>query len=216
MNSSPWIARYWFPDLLPDVAQIVQNRAELHRAVMRLFDLHQVDRSARASVGALCWADCDENGAVLWVRSTEAPDARRLLGGRWSDEWRVAVQVDSEFARISEGATGWFRLFAHPIKRISRSREHVALNDAESAVWVERKLAAAGLRLISLCRVGKAVPLAVDYGPGGRHFQVAAREFTGNLVVDDADKARAAYVHGIGRLKNYGCGMLQVSFDGGL
>ena len=84
-----------------------------------------------------------------------------------------------------------------------RMPQKVAIKRIE---YVQRKLSNAGLHLIDDAREISSDVLRIKHSTGD--YLLHTYVYRGTVVVENAEKLKDAYMHGVGHHKAYGCGML--------
>lgn len=180
--------------------RVMNNPQELHRAVMHMFG-HVGGDSPRASSGIIFRIDPASPGkpAVLLIRSAQKPVAP-------IDE--LAFREEGESPR--DGTPVAFRLAVNAVRRkkdggvspVPRDDEPVEGFDSMTD-WVANKLTGA-LTDVELINHDRNVL-------GARtNMAVQADHVDGFGIVEDAERLAALLASGVGRAKNYGCGLLTV------
>lgn len=194
------------------------NRERAHNHVMSAFQRATSDVSPRSELGVLWYLDAQK--ALLTVQSTVPPLHPGLLGD---------IRSVAEVSPPPTGAGVRVRLFCNVQKcppscvsrtlhktvkarsgRAFRSRL-VIVPETDRQSWALRRLARAGLvadpATVTVGRVGAARLARCGQA-------IPAAELTARATVYDAAQLSDALVHGVGKGKNYGLGLLRLDhFD---
>lgn len=114
--------------------------------------------------------------------------------------------------RIREGEMMRFRLVANPTYRTDgKVYPHITVDQQKR--WLLAKAAMAGFEVPSTSDGSNQFEIVNRQWPvlyHGRRVRLSRVAFEGQLRVTDADRLKKALIHGIGREKAYGMGMLTV------
>ncbi|MFQ3634190.1 type I-E CRISPR-associated protein Cas6/Cse3/CasE, partial [Roseiflexus sp.] len=225
----------------PEVRRNLSDIYQLHRTILSAFPQALAGTSARQHFGVLYRVESIAQTPLqirLLVQSTSAPDWSRLpatffappLDERGNPSIR---RIDNDYTRITAGAQFFFRLRANPTRRLSnRASERedrlagkrvALLREEEQLVWLERKGAQHGFRLLKthLHPEIPAVQVARQGTDRGKRRTMDNRDimpltfgatlFTGFLEVTDANRFRTTLIEGIGSGKAFGFGLLSIA-----
>lgn len=209
-----------------DLADVYQ----LHRSIMSAF-APTGEAAARSSLGVLFRVEPD--GAplpVVLVQSREEPLWELPPGYLAPGTAALTKPIDELLGAIAAGRTFRFRLLANPTRKIARFDQtgvrmrqgsRVDLRrDTDRVQWLERRSTQHGFQLARLPD-GREHAVDVIVRPGGHptgrkdatRITVAGALFDGRLVVQDANRVRAAVTGGIGPGKAFGFGLLSLGPD---
>jgi CRISPR system Cascade subunit CasE len=220
------LSRFFLNGASRDVHRCLADSHHLHARVLSMFPAVAAG-PARAELGVLHRLEVAERqGTItLLVQSRDAPDATRLpdafldphAGADAASSTPLAPLLDA----LAPGARYRFRLRANPTRKIDtksgpdgtrrNGRRVPVRGDEERLAWLGRKLAAAGLAVVTESVVRQA-PQGVTRGR--REAGVATHDahvFEGVVDVVDAALAREAINRGIGSGKAYGFGLLSLA-----
>lgn len=158
----------------------------------------------------------DRRGDRLWllVLSEETPDLAGVVA-QFGPPDGVAETRDYAplLARVADGSVWRFRLAANPVKNVKVAggrgtvRNHVTVEQQEE--WLAERAPKHGFALEpDGFRVVDSRWISFDKATDGSPVRIHAVTFEGLLRVTDAGLFREALVHGIGRGKAYGLGLL--------
>ncbi|MET8183348.1 type I-E CRISPR-associated protein Cas6/Cse3/CasE [Streptomyces sp. NPDC005336] len=234
-----WLTRLLLNPGNRQVQHDLRNAAALHRRVMTLVP-NRLGGSPRAQAGALFRLDTDGIGApVLLVQTRVAPDTAQLPAGYAQAQTRTMRAL---LAALRPGLPVRYRFLGNAIRRCGRNstvgkwKQAIPLYGEDAERWWADRAAAAGLDLHTVLS-GTADALTAwhrlkdhrDHRDGrGPTTQIkgsgqatetlrvahAATLFEGAATVRDPNALRGALLHGIGRGKAYGCGLLSLAPGG--
>ncbi|MFD9483599.1 type I-E CRISPR-associated protein Cas6/Cse3/CasE [Streptomyces sp. NPDC059991] len=205
----------------------------LHRRVMTLLP-HHLGASPRAHAGLLFRLDTDAATApVLLVQSRIAPDTSRLPHGYGHIQVR---EMHALFSALRPGLSVRYRILGNTVRRCGRNstagrfKQAIALHGEDAAQWWSERARAAGLTLHTLLAEPAETlttrhthdTTAPPAQPAPPHPATAppptrvlvphqATLFQGTATIHDPQTAQEALLHGIGRSKSYGCGLLSLA-----
>lgn len=231
-----WLTRLLLNPGNRQVQHDISNVADLHRRVMKLVPDGLGD-SPRAHAGVLFRLDTNGVGApVLLVQTRVAPDTSRLPAGYAQTQTR---EMRAMLAALHPGLPVRYRFLGNAIRRCGRNstagkwKQAIPLYGEEADHWWANRAATAGLDLHAvLSEAADALtawhplkdrhdgrgPQTSAKVPGERGEAIrvthAATLFEGTATVRDPDALRNALLHGIGRGKSYGCGLLSLAPGG--
>ncbi|MFR9727892.1 type I-E CRISPR-associated protein Cas6/Cse3/CasE [Saccharopolyspora sp. MS10] len=202
------------------------NGHALHRELMRLAPAGLGDE-ARREAGLLYRVEqvvAPRQGLRILAQLTLEPDVRAL-----ASEFAAQVQqrrLNPLLSRLTTGARVRYRIDANATKRHGNAAEPhkrgklANLHGTEAELWWLRKSTEVGLHPLQLTStpqpdvLGRASKRNKDKNPGDEESYTAVHgvtRFDGIGVVTDPDRLRAAVNVGIGRARNYGCGLLSLA-----
>ncbi|RLU83023.1 type I-E CRISPR-associated protein Cas6/Cse3/CasE [Streptomyces griseocarneus] len=214
-----WLTRLRLNPASRAVQHDLRDVAALHRRVMTLV-ADGLGDSPRARAGLLFRLDHDGTGApTLLVQSRTAPDTGRLPAGYADARTR---QMTALLHALRPGLTVRYRLLGNAIKRCGRNstdgrwKQEIALRGPDAERWWENQAHKAGLILHTL-QADETDTLTAWHRPAraGQKDKIAFHHqgvrFDGMATIGDADALRHALLHGVGRSKSYGCGLLSLA-----
>lgn len=192
----------------------------MHAAVMASFPPVE---TATADGGRVLWrVDQDDHATWLYVLSPTPPQMTHLAEqAGWSDSatWQTR-DYHPLLSRLEAGQHWAFRLHANPVHQITRESDgkkikvgHVTasqqqqwLLDRSESLGFEVLTSEAGDPSLTLSRRQKTT-----FRRGSGRVTLSTAQFDGLLAVRDVEAVRHTLVHGIGRAKGYGCGLLTLA-----
>lgn len=214
-----------------DVQRCLADSQALHHFVLRLFDGAAATVGARrAGLGVLHRLENRDEGATLelLVQSRTEPNVRgvvpELLAS--TDTSISTTSLEPLLARLMPDVAFRFRLRANPTRKIDtksgadggrRNGTRVPVRgDDERASWLQRRLQAAGMRLVEDDAGNpwlrqRPDGVARGHRKGSALLSHDGHIFEGVLSVVEPLTARAAIIAGIGPAKAYGFGLLSLA-----
>lgn len=190
----------------------------LHATVLRAFAPEQHERF---DTGRVLWRlDPSSTGHRLYIVSPEQPDLahlRRELGG--GDDASAAFDYASVLESLRP-ATEWrFRLRVNPTKAVRQpegpSKRFGIVKESEQIEWLIARSPELGFRVplnrLDLPEVIVRRSAMVDFRREKAKVTLATALFDGILVVEDVERLRHTLLHGVGRAKGYGNGLLTLA-----
>ncbi|MCZ7413387.1 type I-E CRISPR-associated protein Cas6/Cse3/CasE [Streptomyces sp. WMMC897] len=231
-TESAWLIRLRLNTANRAVQRDLGNAASLHRRVMTLMPDHLGD-SPRSRAGVLFRLETGGTGApVLLAQTRMVPDTARLPHG-YADTQTKDMQA--LLAALRPGLTVRYRLLGNAIRRCGRNstegrwKQAIPLRGEEADHWWAERATTAGLILHTILSE-PAEPLTAWHhladhdgkqpqqtkdgtkrNNGRVRVPHQATRFEGTATVRDAEALRQALLHGIGRSKSYGCGLLSLA-----
>lgn len=211
MNDHPVIARIRLNPHSRDVQRDLRDATQLHRTVMRMVPDGLGD-APRQRAGLLYRLDETDTSSTLLVQATVLDPARLPTGYGQAEVKSLAPM----FTALRKGLGVRFRIVLNPVKRERLTLEEkgkrgriVPLSGADADQWWLRRATEAGLDLhvLTPTTLEPVRPRGRD-APRMRHSLL---RYDGTATVTDPDAVRAAVVHGIGRGKPYGAGLLSLA-----
>ncbi|MFJ3902467.1 type I-E CRISPR-associated protein Cas6/Cse3/CasE [Streptomyces sp. NPDC090025] len=197
----------------------LRDAAALHRRVMSLVPDGLGD-SPRARSGLLFRLDQGAPGApALLVQTRTTPDLERLPADYAHARTKsITPLLDA----LRPGLGVHYRLLGNAVKRCGRNstegrwKQALTLYGPDAEAWWTERADKAGLTLHTLQSDACDTLTAWHGGAGaGRADRTAVHHkgtrFEGTATIRDADALRQALLHGIGRAKSYGCGLLSLA-----
>ncbi|AXI79811.1 type I-E CRISPR-associated protein Cas6/Cse3/CasE [Peterkaempfera bronchialis] len=228
-----WLTRLLLNPGNRQVQHDIRDAADLHRRIMKLVPDGLGD-SPRAHAGVLFRLDTDGAGPpVLLIQTRVAPDTGRLPAGYAQAQTR---DMRTMLTSLRPGLPVRYRLLGNAVRRcgpnstVGKWKQVIPLHGDDADQWWAARAAAAGLDLHTVLsepadaltawhqRDGGSGPQSPVRGRErqGEAIRVAhsATRFEGAATVRDPDALRNALLHGIGRSKSYGCGLLSLAPGG--
>ncbi|CAM5444419.1 type I-E CRISPR-associated protein Cas6/Cse3/CasE [Streptomyces hirsutus] len=211
MNDHPVIARIRLNPHSRDVQRDLRDATQMHRTVMRMVPDGLGD-APRHQAGLLYRLDETDTSSTLLVQAARLDPAHLPTGYGQADVKSLAPM----FTALRKGLGVRYRIVLNPAKRERLSLEEkgtrgriVPLSGADADQWWLRRAAEAGLDLHVLTPISMepARPRGRD-APRMRHSLL---RYDGTAAVTDPDALRDAVIHGIGRGKPYGAGLLSLA-----
>ena len=191
------------------VRQALGNCGDMHRNLMKAFDIPDHTPNARESISLLYRLMEQGNQLQLYVMSNEVPDWTRVKGVEPLSE---VLCVDSLKDKLTEGNLFRFSLFASPTKKIRREGKlsaRVYLRSLEErSGWLARHAESGGFEVLS-CR--EITEKQVSGRKFGCEIHYTGVLFEGVLRITDRELFWQTYCAGIGAGKAYGLGMLMIA-----
>ena len=191
------------------VRQALGNCGDMHRNLMKAFDIPDHTPNARESISLLYRLMEQGNQLQLYVMSNEVPDWTRVKGVEPLSE---VLCVDSLKDKLEEGNLFRFSLFASPTKKIRREGKlsaRVYLRSLEErSGWLARHAESGGFEVLS-CR--EITEKQVSGRKSGCEIHYTGVLFEGVLRITDRELFWQTYSTGIGAGKAYGLGMLMIA-----
>lgn len=212
----------WLTRITPDLrhrktTNDMSNVVALHKTIMSLFP-SDLGPSARSNGGVLFRTEETTGGGVsILVQSALPPDATRLPQGYGA---LTAKPLDPLLDAIGKGFPVRYRLIGNATRKLGRNTtvgkplQVIPLDGDEAAAWWQRQAEQSGLDLrdMVMTPLASATGVRVDKTTSARQPQLHARmRFDGTAVVTDPELLRERLLAGIGRAKNYGCGLLTLA-----
>lgn len=183
-----------------------------HRSVMRLFPqtLPGPKAARRATAGILYRLDVVNSEPVVLVQSLVQPELLPTMA--------KTLEFDATTWQIPAGTQIVFRVAYNPLARqsirgIDATRTRIAerpLNPNESRAWLQSKLSDALDEVIVLNARRRATPRKSprDHDVTGAPKRMTMDVVDASATVKDAVAFADLRIHGVGRAKSYGCGLL--------
>jgi CRISPR system Cascade subunit CasE len=220
-----WLTRLTLNPAHRRVQQDLADAAGLHRRVMKLVP-EDLGDSPRAGAGVLFRLDTGHMGPpVLLVQSLFPVRPERLPAGYAQVDTRDMTPM---LTALRPGLPVRYRLIGNTVRRCGRNstagtwKQAIALRGDDAGRWWSDKATACGLALhagtaepvealVSWHAPSPAAAPAATARPASHRIARAATLFEGTATVRDADALREALLRGVGRSKNYGCGLLSLA-----
>ena len=195
----------------PSARQAISNCNDMHRNLMRAFDVENGTASPRMECSVLYRLERKARGFELLVMSRDAPDWRRLARCGYAADG--VKDVSALKAALVRGKVLRFALTASPTKKIAsggkNSRRVFLRTEEERAAWLERQGEKYGFSLEAVRET--ALPSDVSGTKGTSAIRYRAACFDGLLTITDEALFWKGYTEGIGAGKSYGLGLLSIA-----
>lgn len=212
--------------------KLLTNPQAMHAAVRAAFPPDLDEEDARV----LWRVDQRENTHTLYIVGPEVPDATHIVE---QAGWDTRPPQTADYTRMLDslmlGQRWHFELVANPVKSVAgkrgtRGKTVPHVTPEQQLEWLHTRQEAAGFRLSSsdseqapseqldAAVIGRRdVRFSRNSGGSGKkggRVTIRTARFSGNLEVTDVDKLRRTLVHGIGKSRAYGCGLLTLARTG--
>lgn len=211
MNDYPVLARIRLNPHSRDVQRDLRDATQMHRTVMRMVPDGLGD-APRHKAALLYRLDETDTSSTLLVQATSLDPTRLPTGYGQADVKSLAAM----FTALCKGLGVRYRIVVNPAKRERLPLEEkgrrgriVPLSGTDADQWWLRRATEAGLDLhvLTPTSMEPARPRG-QHNPGMRH---SLMRYDGTASVTDPDALRDALIHGIGRGKPYGAGLLSLA-----
>lgn len=204
----------------PRARQDLNDPLSLHKRVMLLAGDNLGDHP-RHTAGLLFRLEdaTAHTPPTLLVQSHQPPDLSRLPDTYGTAQTRDLTPM---FQALTPGRRIHYRITANPTRRLtgpnptgSKHGKLAALHGDDALTWWQRRAHQAGLTLITCdarpSRTARARPPHTDspQPPGERVY--ALTRFEGLATINHPEHLTTAILHGIGRAKSYGAGLLTLA-----
>lgn len=190
----------------------------LHATVQRAFSAEQHERFG---AGRILWRlDPSGHGHALHIVSPEEPHLAHLHRELGGDAAAARVFDYDAVLDTLRPATEWrFRLKANPTKAVRQSegpsKRLGLVREADQIEWLIARAPQLGFRVppnrLDLPEIIVRRSGVVDFRREKAKVTLATAVFDGILVVEDVERLRRTLVHGVGRAKGYGNGLLTLA-----
>ncbi|QBJ97287.1 type I-E CRISPR-associated protein Cas6/Cse3/CasE [Rhodococcus sp. ABRD24] len=192
----------------------------MHAAVMASFGPESVGEPGE---GRVLWRiDRDGYATWLYVVSPRQPQMTHLAEqAGWSDDSTWSTRDYRPLLDRLEPGQHWaFRLHANPVHVITRAHDgkkirvgHVTA--AQQQQWLLDRCKDHGFSVLPSVDDEPGVTVSQrqkrTFRRGNGSVTLSTAQFDGQLQVEDPDTLRHSLVHGIGKAKGYGCGLLTIA-----
>jgi CRISPR system Cascade subunit CasE len=222
-----WLTRLTLNPAHRQVLFDLGNAAALHRRVMTLVP-DGIGDTPRARAGVLFRLEPESaDRPVLLIQTQLPPDTSGLPAGyALSSHSREMAPM---LGALRPGLLVRYRLLGNAVRRCGPNstagkwKQVIPLHGPEAAQWWSDRAAPAGLTLHAAHAESTAAVTTLhvkdDQGtPGAQRTQRtqvrinrSATLFDGTATIHDPDALRTALLHGVGRSKSYGCGLLSLA-----
>ncbi|WP_335937021.1 type I-E CRISPR-associated protein Cas6/Cse3/CasE [Streptomyces sp. PTD5-9] len=211
MNDHPVIARIRLNPYSREVQRDLRDAAEMHRTIMRMVP-DGLGECPRRQAGLLYRIDETDTASTLLVQAHQLDPARLPAEYGQADIKSLAPM----FTALRNGIAVRYRIVLTPSKRERLSLNEkgkrgriVPLAGADADQWWLRRAGEAGLQLHVLTPT--SLQPARSRQEDARRIRHNLIRYDGHATVTDPDALRTAILHGIGRGKPYGAGLLSLS-----
>lgn len=192
-----------YVDDLPKKSIDWSDLAAVHRFVMSRFGSLDSSDEPRKNGGILFRLESVRSKPVHSKSADQQPKLRpRLLVQSLvkPNDTSSTIDISSFLSGIDIGQSCRFRLDVNPVYRQSKTKKDIVIEDSAILPWLATKLSSA-FKLDSL------VDFSFEYRKAGKNkLAVASVDVLAEVV--DKDRVMSLLVDGVGRRKNYGCGLL--------
>lgn len=197
----------------PSARQAILNCNDMHRNLMRAFDVAEGERAARKEEGLLYKLVRGRRGYELLVMSREKPDWDRLARSGYLCGEDETKDISTLKKTLVRGMTLRFSLAAAPTRKVAsggkNSRRVFLRTEEERGSWLARQGEKYGFSLAGFREA--AIPSDVSGEKAGMEIRYRAVEFAGLLTIADEELFWKGYTEGIGAGKAYGLGLLMIA-----
>ncbi|MGV9290950.1 type I-E CRISPR-associated protein Cas6/Cse3/CasE [Streptomyces sp. NPDC003719] len=211
MNDHPVIARIRLNPHSRDVQRDLRDATQMHRTLMRMVPDGLGD-APRHQVGLLYRLDETDTASTLLAQAAQLDPTRLPTGYGYAD----VKSLTPMFTALRKGLAVRYRIVLNPAKRERLPLEQkgkrgriVPLSGTEADQWWLRRATEAGLdvHVLTPTNMEPARPRGHNASPM-RHSLI---RYDGTATVTDPDALHNAVIHGIGRGKPYGAGLLSLA-----
>lgn len=201
--------------------RMLTNAQVMHAAVLASFP-----PDTRRDEARVLWrVDQKDNAFTLYIVGPEPPDLR-VIGEQAGWPTRPGDTTDYRpfLDRLIPGQEWAFRLTANPVKSIpgppgKRGKVVPHVTRAQQAQWLLQRSAQCGFEILPnsgfpeerQLTVTRSEDLRFRRAAGSRPVSIRQAQFDGALRVTDEKRLRTVLVHGVGRARAYGCGLLTLA-----
>ena len=191
---------YYLIDDIENVKEIDTDRAVGHRAIMSRMPDGVLDKSSPRASADILWGIHEEGSVFVHTPlSLDYPIVGEVPSLVPGEVHQVSIMMERSHKVTAHVPDELWSAGVRPQNR------RVAVPDSEVEGWVKRKFFDSGFEVVD----GLVVPGFVKRGNG----TIPTVSFSGTVRVLD-DCANDAIVKGIGRSKNYGCGLMFFNDEG--
>lgn len=228
----PFLSRVEINPARRGTRKLLASPQAMHAAVLAAFPPSSHQKPDKE--GRVLWRlDQGHSSTVLYVVSPELPDFTHLIE---QAGWPQTTSWDSReygpfISRLKKGQIFGYRLTANPTRsapttdktgKPSRGKVYGHVTADQQLRWLLDRQSALGCELSSssdnshnthklLIETQLIERRRVVFSRAGRRVTLDQATFQGILRVSDPQKLGHALVHGIGRAKAYGCGLLTLA-----
>ncbi len=191
----------------------ITDAYSLHRVVYSLYDDVRSDAEKSASCASgIQYADMggDFHGRKILMLADRQPAPHLTVdtGEQYGEVQSRAVPADF----LSHGRYR-FKVIVNPTRRDNQSRKLVPIKgrDAISQWFIERAVSSWGFTVVQSSLQVDAVNVLQFQEKNKRQITLAQAHMQGELIVEDRTRFQNSFLHGIGRGRTFGCGLLQLA-----
>lgn len=186
---------YYLIDDIDNIREIARDRAVGHRAIMARMPDGVLDRNSPRASADILWGIHEGSVFVSTPLSLDYPVVGEVPSLVPGEVHQVSIMMERSHKVTAHVPDELWSAGVRPQNR------RVAVPDSEVEGWVKKKIFDSGFEVVD----GEFSTGFVKRGNG----TIPTVSFSGTVrVLDDCANAVNAAVKGIGRSKNYGCGML--------
>ncbi len=190
--------------LSPAVRQTLRNCQDMHRTLMKAFDV------TREKAGMLYRLVRTDEAIVIYVQSMASPHWDRIEKSGY--QCTRMQDISAILDKFQQDTVLHFSLLACPSKKVKgdgKNSQRVLLHGAEERLeWLKREGKKHGFMLLEAHEAAKEQKLSGRKASG--EFFLSGVPFEGVLRIMDASAFQDAFKQGIGPEKAYGFGMLML------
>jgi CRISPR system Cascade subunit CasE len=197
----------------PSARQAIVNCNDMHRNLIRAFDVIDGEASPRMEGDILYRLTRLRSGYEMLVMSRDLPDWQRLTRYGYVCAEHGTKDLSMLRSTLVRGRVLRFALLASPSKKVAsggkNSKRVFLCTEKERAEWLERQGEKYGFSLTGFREA--ALPFDVSGQKSGMEIQYRAVEFTGLWTITDERLFWKGYTEGVGPGKAYGLGMIVIA-----
>jgi len=211
MNDHPVIARIRLNPHSRDVQRDLRDATQMHRTLMRMVPDNLGD-APRQQAGLLYRLDETDTSTTLLVQATHLDPTRLPTGYGQAD----VKSLTPMFTALRKGLGVRYRIILNPAKRErlplrekGKRGRIVPLSGTDADHWWLRRATEAGLDLHTL--TSTTMEPARPRTREALRMRHSLLRYDGTAAVTDPHALQGAIIHGIGRGKPYGAGLLSLA-----
>lgn len=205
-----------------DARRLLGSPQAMHAAVLAAFPA----RPAAGGGSRVLWrldAGQDEHRPLLYLLSPDPPDLTHIVErAGWptlGETWQTR-DYQPLLDRLTASQRWAFRLVANPVRRVrtdghARGIVKAHVTAAQQTTWLLEQATNAGFEIAKITDGNPAVAVAdrrtLTFRRQASTVTIATARFDGILTVTSTDHLRRVLLHGLGRGKAYGCGLLTLA-----
>ncbi len=203
----------------PDVRRDLRDATAMHRRLMGLLTRGLGD-SPRAAASALYRIDRDRAPGNAVLLQCKLPPDLELLPTGYSLNAAVSKDIAPALAALVPNQPIAYRILINPTRSVLQPRKadgtpvrgrRSAIPAAQLPNWWTEQATRAGLTCLAIATSFSQEPTVHASRGAAKPAVHAAVRIDGKATITDPDALRDAIVHGIGRGKNHGLGLLSVA-----
>lgn len=187
----------------------LHNRYELHRTIMSAFPNENGNARTKHDILYRIESDTKKNTVPILVQSLIEPKWS-LLGDR-HDSMRTKIKhVNGYIDGMHDGMIYRFKLEANPTRTVHKNRIPI-ITDDYIGTWLQRKGTQHGFQPLSFSTTRSIITPVKKKGLRTYNITLNTVIFDGILKVVNEQLFRQCMIHGIGRGKAFGFGLLSIA-----